>query len=64
MAYYFGKMLVMPFEAVFVRTVEALKNEGFGIITEIDIKQTLKAKIRVDFPNYRILGASHPALAY
>ena len=64
MAYYLGKMLSMPFDAALARTVDALKEEGFGIITEIDIKQTLKAKIGVDFPNYRILGACNPALAY
>ena len=64
MAYYLGRMLAMPFEAALDRTVEALKDEGFGIITEIDIKQTLKAKIGVDFPSYRILGACNPALAY
>ena len=64
MAYYLGKMLAMPFEEALARTVEALKDEGFGIITEIDIKQTLKAKIGVDFPKYRILGACNPALAY
>ena len=64
MAYYLGKMLAMSFDAALARTVDALKEEGFGIITEIDIKQTLKAKIGVDFPNYRILGACNPALAY
>ena len=64
MAYYLGKTLAIPFDAALARTIEALKNEGFGIITEIDIKQTLKVKIGVDFPNYRILGACNPALAY
>ena len=64
MAYYLGKTLSMSFDAAVSRTVDALKEEGFGIITEIDIKQTLKAKIGVDFPNYRILGACNPALAY
>ena len=64
MAYYLSKTLSMSFDAAVTRTVEALKHEGFGIITEIDIRQTFKAKIGVDFPSYRILGACNPALAY
>ena len=64
MAYYLSKTLSMSFDAAVTRTVEALKHEGFGIITEIDIQQTLKTKIGVDFPSYRILGACNPALAY
>lgn len=64
MAYYLSKTLTLSFDAAVARAVEALKDEGFGIITEIDIKQTLKAKIGVDFPNYRILGACNPALAF
>ena len=64
MAYYLSKTLSMSFDAAVTRTVEALKHEGFGIITEVDIQQTLKAKIGVDFPSYRILGACNPALAY
>jgi uncharacterized protein (DUF302 family) len=64
MAYYLGKNLHMPFDEAVARTTEALKREGFGIITQIDVRETLKAKIGVDFPSYRILGACNPTLAY
>jgi uncharacterized protein (DUF302 family) len=64
MSYYFSKTLPIAFDEALARTVEALKREGFGIITEIDVKGTLKAKIGVDFRNYRILGACNPKLAH
>ena len=64
MTYYLSKLLRVPFEDAVARTTDALKKEGFGIITQIDVKETLKAKIGVDFPPYRILGACNPALAY
>ena len=64
MSYYFSKVLPIGFDKAVQRTTEALQREGFGIITEIDVKQTLKAKIGVDFRNYRILGACNPKLAY
>jgi len=64
MVYYFSKTLPAGFDESVQRTIEALKGEGFGIITEIDVKQTLKAKIGVDFRNYRILGACNPKLAH
>jgi uncharacterized protein (DUF302 family) len=64
MTYYLSKMLRVLFEDAVARTTDALKKEGFGIITQIDVKETLKAKIGVDFPSYRILGACNPALAY
>ena len=64
MSYYFVKTLAVGFEEAVRRTVDALKQEGFGIITEIDVKDTLKKKINVDFRNYRILGACNPALAH
>jgi len=63
-SYYFAKNLPLPFDETVRRTTEALKREGFGIITEIDVKNTLKAKIGVDFRNYRILGACNPKLAH
>lgn len=64
MSYYFSKTLPVGFDEAVRRTTEVLKHEGFGIITEIDVKQTLKAKIGVDFRNYRILGACNPKLAH
>jgi uncharacterized protein (DUF302 family) len=64
MSYYFSKTLPVGFDEAIRRTTAALKSEGFGIITEIDVTQTLKAKIGVNFRNYRILGACNPKLAY
>jgi uncharacterized protein (DUF302 family) len=64
MAYYLSKILALSFDAAVARTMDALQQEGFGVITDIDIRETLKKKIGVDFPSYRILGACNPALAY
>lgn len=64
MSYYLSRMLPVAFDEAVARTLDALKKEGFGVITEIDVKQTLKEKIGIDFPSYRILGACNPALAY
>ena len=64
MSYYFSKILPIGFDEAVRRTTEAFKQEGFGIITEIDVRQTLKAKIGVDFRNYRILGACNPKFAH
>ena len=64
MSYYLGKMLAVSFDEAVTRATETLKKEGFGILTEIDVSATLKKKIDVDFPSYRILGACNPALAY
>ena len=64
MAYYFSKSVSSNFEEAIRRTIEALGKEGFGIITEIDMKETLKKKLNADFRDYRILGACNPALAY
>ncbi len=64
MSYYLSRTLPIAFDEAVARTTEALKKAGFGIITEIDVKETLKKKIGVDFPSYRILGACNPTLAY
>jgi uncharacterized protein (DUF302 family) len=63
-AYYFKKTISSEFEQSIEKVTEALKAEGFGVLTEIDIKNTLKKKIDVDFHNYRILGACNPPFAY
>jgi uncharacterized protein (DUF302 family) len=64
MSYYFSKKLHMGFEQAIERVTEALKGEGFGIISTIDVQDTLKKKIDVDFRPYRILGACNPKLVY
>ncbi len=64
MTYYFAKTLAVGFDEALRRTVDALKLEGFGIITEIDVKETFRKKLDIEFRNYRILGACNPKLAY
>ena len=64
MSYYLAKTLSQSFDEALARATEVLKIEGFGILTEIDVSATLKKKIGVDYPAYRILGACNPTLAH
>ena len=64
MEYYFSKTIAESFDNAIQKVTEALKAEGFGILTEIDIKATLKKKLDVDFYNYKILGTCNPPFAY
>ena len=65
MDYYFAKTLTgKSFEDVITRVSEVLKEHGFGILTEIDVRATMKKKLDKDFPDYRILGACNPPLAF
>ena len=63
MTYYFAKTLDSPFDDVVDDVITTLKDEGFGVLTTIDIQETLKKKLGVEFPRYVILGACNPTLA-
>jgi uncharacterized protein (DUF302 family) len=64
MSYYFNKVVDMAFDEAIDKVTEELKKEGFGVLTEIDVKEALKKKLNVDFRKYRILGACNPQYAY
>ena len=64
MGYYFSKVLPCSYKEAILRVKEALKTEGFGVLTEIDVKATLRKKLGVDFRDYCILGACNPSFAH
>ena len=63
-AYGFSRRLDMSYEDATQQIKDALKTEGFGVLTEIDVKDTLSTKLQVDFRRYRIIGACNPSLAH
>ena len=64
MQYGFSKTVDMPYEQTIEKVATELKKEGFGVLTSIDVKETLKQKINVDFKKYVILGACNPPIAH
>ena len=64
MSYYYNKTIAGDFEQVIEKVTAELKNQGFGVLTEIDFSGTIKKKLDKDMPAYRILGACNPGFAY
>jgi uncharacterized protein (DUF302 family) len=64
MSYSFSKVVNLTYEEALKKVTEELKKEGFGVLTEIDVKATLKEKLAVDVPKYKILGACNPPFAH
>lgn len=64
MSYYFNTILAVTFDEAVERVKAELKKDGFGVLTDIDVRKTLQEKIGVDFRPYRILGACNPLFAY
>ncbi len=64
MSYFFNKKVTLSFDDAVQKVTEELKKDGFGVLTEIDVKGTLKKKLDVDFKKYKILGACNPGFAY
>jgi uncharacterized protein (DUF302 family) len=64
LSYYLAKTVPLAFDEAVSRVTAALKKEGFGILTDIDVQATLKTKLGVDIPKYRILGACNPGFAH
>lgn len=64
MKYYISKKLSISFDQAVIKVTESLKNEGFGVLSEINLHEKLKEKLNVDFRRYKILGACNPSYAY